>query len=45
MPPFEFPIMQNGSKKIVGYDMMIAQKIADDLGVKLKIENTEFPPH
>lgn len=41
--PFEFPIMQNGSKKIVGYDMMIAQKIADDLGVKLKIENTEFP--
>ncbi|KRL05815.1 transporter substrate-binding domain-containing protein [Liquorilactobacillus oeni] len=41
--PFEFPIMQNGKKKIVGYDMMIAQKIADDLGVKLKIENTEFP--
>lgn len=41
--PFEFPVMQNGNKKIVGYDMMVAQKIADNLGVKLKIENIEFP--
>lgn len=41
--PFEFPIVKNGKKQIVGYDMMIAQKIADNLGVKLKIENTEFP--
>ncbi|KRM89591.1 transporter substrate-binding domain-containing protein [Liquorilactobacillus vini] len=41
--PFEFPIVKNGQKKIVGYDMLIAEKIADNLGVKLKIENTEFP--
>ncbi|MFT9410923.1 transporter substrate-binding domain-containing protein [Liquorilactobacillus hordei] len=41
--PFEFPIVKNGKKQIVGYDMMLAQKIADNLGVKLKIENTEFP--
>lgn len=41
--PFEFPIVRNGKKQIVGYDMMVAGKIADDLGVKLKIVNTEFP--
>ncbi|WP_382385353.1 transporter substrate-binding domain-containing protein [Ligilactobacillus acidipiscis] len=41
--PFEFPIVKDGKKKIVGYDIMIAQKIADKLGVKLKIVNTEFP--
>lgn len=41
--PFEFPIVKNGQKQVVGYDMLIAQKIADNLGVKLKIENTEFP--
>lgn len=42
-PPFEFPIVQDGKKKVVGYDVFIAQKIADKLGVKLKIVNTEFP--
>lgn len=41
--PFEFPIVKDGKKQIVGYDIMIAQKIADKLGVKLKIVNTEFP--
>ncbi|GAF40044.1 putative amino acid transporter, amino acid-binding protein [Agrilactobacillus composti DSM 18527 = JCM 14202] len=41
-PPFEFPIMKNGKSQVAGYDMLIAQKIADDLGVKLKIVNTEF---
>lgn len=41
--PFEFPIVKDGKKEIVGYDMMVAQKIADDMGVKLKIVNTEFP--
>lgn len=40
--PFEFPIVKNGKKQITGYDILIAQKIADDMGVKLKIENTEF---
>lgn len=41
--PFEFPVVQNGQKKITGYDMLLANKIADQLGVKLKIVNTEFP--
>ncbi|WP_461239962.1 transporter substrate-binding domain-containing protein [Paucilactobacillus sp. N302-9] len=40
--PFEFPIVKDGKKQITGYDMLIAQKIADEMGVKLKIENTEF---
>ena len=41
--PFEFPIVKNGKKEITGYDIMLAQKVADKLGVKLKIVNTEFP--
>lgn len=41
--PFEFPIVKNDKKIITGYDMLVAQKIADQLGVKLKIVNTEFP--
>lgn len=41
--PFEFPIMQNGAKKIVGYDVMVAKKIAKSIGVKLEIENIAFP--
>lgn len=41
--PFEFPIVKNGKKQITGYDILIAQKIADELGVKLKVQNTEFP--
>lgn len=40
--PFEFPIVKNGQKQIVGYDMMIAKKIAKKLHVKLKIQNEEF---
>ncbi|AUJ31021.1 glutamate ABC transporter substrate-binding protein [Liquorilactobacillus satsumensis] len=40
--PFEFPIVKDGKKQIVGYDIMLAQKIADDLDVKLKVENVEF---
>lgn len=40
--PFEFPIVKNGKKQITGYDILIAKQIAKDMGVKLKIENTEF---
>lgn len=40
---FEFPIVKDGKKEFVGYDMMLAKKIADELGVKLKIVNIEFP--
>lgn len=41
--PFEFPIVKDGKKTITGYDIFIAQQIAKDMGVKLKITNTEFP--
>lgn len=41
--PFEFPIVKNGKKTVTGYDIFIAQQIAKDMGVKLKITNTEFP--
>lgn len=34
--------MKNGKKKIVGFDIMLGKKIADDLGVKLKVENIAF---
>lgn len=40
--PFEFPIMKNGHKKYVGYDIMVANKIANSMGVKLKVQNMEF---
>lgn len=42
-PPFEFTIMKNGKKQIVGYDTLVAKQIAKDMGVKLKVVNTEFP--
>lgn len=41
--PFEFPVMKNGHKHIVGLDMMISQQIAKSMGVKLKVNNMEFP--
>lgn len=41
--PFEFPVMKNGHKHIVGLDIMISQQIAKSMGVKLKVNNMEFP--
>ena len=38
-PPFEFQIVKNGHKQIVGYDLMVAQAVAKDMGVKLKVVN------
>jgi amine acid ABC transporter, permease protein, 3-TM region, His/Glu/Gln/Arg/opine family len=40
--PYEFHATVDGKDKIVGFDISIAQKIADDLGVKLKIEELGF---
>ena len=40
--PYEFHAKVDGEDKIVGFDISIAQKIADDLGVKLKIEELGF---
>lgn len=41
--PFEFPVMKNGHKHFVGLDMMICQQLAKSMGVKLKVNNMEFP--
>ena len=42
-PPFEYTTVKNGKKKIAGFDVMLAEKIAEELDVKLKIENIAFP--
>lgn len=41
-PPFEFYAEVNGEQQLVGMDMSIAQKIADDIGVELVIRDMEF---
>lgn len=41
-PPYEFHKMVDGEDKIVGFDIMIAQKIADELGVELVIKDMGF---
>lgn len=40
--PYEFHADVNGQDKIVGFDISIAEKIAKDMGVKLKIEELGF---
>ncbi|MGC6767307.1 ABC transporter substrate-binding protein/permease [Enterococcus sp. LJL128] len=40
--PYEFHTDVDGKDTIVGFDVSIAQKIADDMGVKLKIEELGF---
>ena len=40
--PYEFHAEVDGKDTVVGFDISIAQKIADDLGVKLKIEELGF---
>lgn len=40
--PYEFHADVNGQDKVVGFDISIAQKIAKDMGVKLKIEELGF---
>lgn len=41
-PPYEFHQTIKGQDKIVGFDISIAEKIAKDLGVKLKINEMGF---
>ncbi|BES64879.1 ABC transporter substrate-binding protein [Gottschalkiaceae bacterium SANA] len=41
-PPYEFHKMVEGEDKIVGFDIMIAQKIADEMGVELVIKDMAF---
>lgn len=40
--PYEFHATVDGKDTIVGFDISIANKIADDLGVKLKITEMNF---
>ena len=41
-PPFEWHLMKDGQDTIVGFDIAIAQEIADELGVKLVIKDLDF---
>lgn len=41
-PPYEFHQTIKGKDEIVGFDISIAQKIADDMGVKLDIKEMGF---
>ena len=41
-PPYEFHKEIDGKDTIVGFDMAIAQEIANDLGVKLEIKDMKF---
>lgn len=41
-PPYEFHIMQDGKDTIVGFDIALAQAIADKLGVELVIQDMNF---
>ncbi|WP_161878508.1 ABC transporter substrate-binding protein/permease [Alkalibacterium sp. MB6] len=41
-PPFEFYAVVDGERRAVGMDIFIAEKIADDLGVELEIQDIGF---
>lgn len=40
--PYEFIVMENGEKKVVGFDIDLAKEIAKDMGVELEIQEMEF---
>ena len=40
--PYEFHIMEDGQDKIVGFDMELAQYIADAMGLELKVVDIAF---
>ncbi len=41
-PPYEFHKEVNGKDTIVGFDIDIAQQVADDLGVQLVVKDMDF---
>lgn len=41
-PPFEFHKQVDGKDQILGFDILLAQEIAKDLGVELEIQDMEF---
>lgn len=40
--PFEFYINKDGKRQIVGSDIALAQAIADEIGVELRIQESDF---
>ncbi len=40
--PYEFHVLKDGKDQIVGFDMALAQAIADDLGLELVIKDMSF---
>lgn len=40
--PYEFHLLEDGQDKIVGFDINIAQAIADEIGVELKVVDMNF---
>jgi polar amino acid transport system substrate-binding protein len=41
-PPYEWHFVQDGEDKIIGFDIDIAQAIADELGVELEVIDMDF---
>ena len=41
-PPFEFYKMIDGKETLVGFDVMLAEKIADELDVEVEFKNMDF---
>lgn len=41
-PPYEWHLVQDGEDKIIGFDIDIAQAIADELGVELEVIDMDF---
>ena len=41
-PPYEWHLVQDGDDKIIGFDIDIAQAIADELEVELEVKDMDF---
>lgn len=41
-PPFEFYKMIDGKEVLVGFDIMLGEKIAEELGVEVEFKNMDF---
>ena len=41
-PPYEWHLIKDGKDEIIGFDIDIAQAIADELGVELEIKDMDF---
>lgn len=41
-PPYEWHLVQDGEDKIIGFDIDIAQAVADELGVELEVMDMDF---